>query len=165
MWDALPTAGCELPCLPQLMCLDNIYCEFLSSTYMHLFIQTHFWHLSSQRVWPNCSSHTHCSMFMQGSRWIQEGLLNSKPQHPKEPHQHWHHSSRAQRISEKTQPRFISCATQNYQLVIVSLMWEDAHWAPGSQALHTLKEETFTVLITTNEFIPSVSELSQAHLD
>lgn len=112
MWDTLPTAGCELSCPPQLKCLKNIYCKFFSCTYIHLFIQTHFWHLRTQRVCPDCRSHTHCSILMQGSKWIQEGLVNSKPQSPKEPHQHWHHSiyqhsSGAQSTSEKTQPRFI----------------------------------------------------------
>lgn len=111
MWDTLPTAGCELPCPPQLKCLDNIYCKFFSSTYIHLFIQTHFWHLSTRGV-AHTAGLTHCSIFMEGPRWIQEGLLNSEPQHPKEPHQHWHHStyqhsSRAQSVSEKTQPSFI----------------------------------------------------------
>lgn len=171
LWDVghFANSWSELPCLPQLKCLDNIYCKFFSSTYIHLFIQTHFWHLSTQRVCPNCRSYTPCSSFMQGSRWIQEGLLNSKPQCPKEPHQHWHHSiyqqsSRAQSISEKTQPRFIFLCNPDLPTHHCLSDVRRAHWAPGSQALHVLKEETFIVLITTNEFIPSVSELSQAHL-
>lgn len=78
LWDTLPAAGCQLSCPPKLKGLDNIYCKLFRSIYIHLFIQTHFWHLSTRRVCPNCKSHMHCSTFMQGPRWIREGLLNSK---------------------------------------------------------------------------------------
>lgn len=31
MWDTLPAGGCDLPCPPQLKCLNNIYCKFFCS--------------------------------------------------------------------------------------------------------------------------------------
>lgn len=163
MWDTLPTAGCELPC--SLKCLDNIYCKFLSSTYIHLFIQTHFWHLS---FWgfaqtANTLLHLHGRTQMDPGGITEQQASASKgapstltPQHLptqlKSTEDIWKDPAK---IYFPVQPR-----TNNTSL---SLMWEGTHWAPGSQALHMLKEETFILLITTNEFIPSVSELSQAH--
>lgn len=167
MWDTLPTAGCELPCPPQLKCLDNIYCKFFSSTYIHLFIQTHFWHLSTRGLPTLQVSHTAPSSWKDpdGSKrdyWtaslsIQRSPINTDTTALTNTVQE--HRVYLKRPSQD----LFSCATQNYKHIIVSLMWECTHWAPGSQALHMLKEETFILLITTNEFIPSVSELSQAH--
>lgn len=82
MWDALPTAGCELPCLPQLMCLDNIYCEFLSSTYMHLFIQTHLTPELSEGLAKLQLTHTllhvHARIQMDPRRIIEQQASASK---------------------------------------------------------------------------------------
>lgn len=120
--DTLPTVACELPCLPQLKCLDNTYCKFFSSTYIHLFIQTHFWHLSTWRF-GQTAAHTHTAPSScrdpDGSKrdyWTASLSIQRSPINTDTTVQE--HRVYLKRLGQD----LFSCATQNYQLIIVSGM-------------------------------------------
>lgn len=168
MWDTLPAGGCDLPSPSQLKCLDNIYCKFFSRM-LHLSVNSNT-HLKPDHseslnklqaphtVPPSCKdpdgfNNDYCTASFSIRRPINTDTTVSANTFQE-------HTVYSKSLSQD----IFYCATQNCQ-TIISLTYEDTHWAPGSQALSIPKREHIHTLFTTNELVSLVNELSQAYLD